>query len=127
VTLSTLSPAERRRPEPYSPEVGRRLPPLVGRERELSPIDDLIGSASAGRGRTLVLEGEAGIGKSRLADACDERATAAHMHRGHRVGGKHPQRHIARQGGERPPPPGGPLTWTYLVGGVGFEPTTFGL
>ena len=57
----------------------RRSPPLVGRDRELTTIDDLIGSASTGHGRTLVLEGEAGIGKSRLADVCAERATAAGM------------------------------------------------
>jgi DNA-binding CsgD family transcriptional regulator len=66
-------------PAPYGLEVDRRPPPLVGREHELTTIDNLIGSAAAGRGRTLVLEGEAGIGKSRLTDVCAQRATAASM------------------------------------------------
>ncbi|HXM56119.1 MAG TPA: AAA family ATPase [Candidatus Dormibacteraeota bacterium] len=39
---------------------------FVGREAELAALDRLAGEAMAGWGRTVVIEGEAGIGKSRL-------------------------------------------------------------
>ena len=41
---------------------------LVGRRHEISRIDELIGTARSGLGGTLVLHGEAGIGKSALLD-----------------------------------------------------------
>jgi len=47
-------------------EAGRRRPPIVGRERELVLIDEIIARAAAGRGQLLVITGEAGVGKSRL-------------------------------------------------------------
>ena len=41
-------------------------PTLVGRERELAALDEVLARAHDGRGRTLRLVGEAGVGKSRL-------------------------------------------------------------
>jgi hypothetical protein len=40
--------------------------PLVGRDRELSQLDDLLAQAEAGRGQLVGLVGEPGVGKSRL-------------------------------------------------------------
>lgn len=42
--------------------------PLVGRLSEKRRVDELVGAARAGRGDSLVLSGEAGIGKSTLLD-----------------------------------------------------------
>jgi DNA-binding CsgD family transcriptional regulator/predicted negative regulator of RcsB-dependent stress response len=41
-------------------------PTLLERERELALIDDALDAAAAGRARTLLFEGEAGIGKTAL-------------------------------------------------------------
>lgn len=41
---------------------------MFGRTGELAAIDWLLQSATAGSGRTLVLEGEAGIGKTHLTE-----------------------------------------------------------
>jgi class 3 adenylate cyclase/tetratricopeptide (TPR) repeat protein len=42
--------------------------PIVGRERELGQIRQIINRAAAGQGQLLVISGEAGVGKSRLLD-----------------------------------------------------------
>ena len=44
----------------------RRADGLLERERELGAIERLIDEAEDGRGRVALIEGPAGIGKSRL-------------------------------------------------------------
>jgi DNA-binding CsgD family transcriptional regulator/tetratricopeptide (TPR) repeat protein len=51
--------------------------PLVGRTAELRALGDGLASAAAGRATAVLLSGEAGIGKSRLAEDTIERARAA--------------------------------------------------
>lgn len=48
--------------------------PVVGRERELAVLQEAIDRASAGSGQVVVLLGEAGVGKSRLAHEAIRRA-----------------------------------------------------
>jgi DNA-binding CsgD family transcriptional regulator len=43
-------------------------PELLGRQRERTALDGLLGDLRSGRGRALVLRGEAGVGKSALLD-----------------------------------------------------------
>ena len=42
------------------------VPPLVDRQRERAALDGLLGNLRSGRGRALVVRGEAGVGKSAL-------------------------------------------------------------
>lgn len=51
--------------------------PLVGRVRELALFDRLTEELRAGRGAQAIVEGEAGIGKSRLLDEVTRRAETA--------------------------------------------------
>ncbi|WP_437317404.1 ATP-binding protein [Sorangium sp. So ce385] len=48
----------------------------MGRDRELSLLDDLLGAALAGRGSSALVAGEPGIGKTRLLEELAERARA---------------------------------------------------
>jgi DNA-binding CsgD family transcriptional regulator len=49
---------------------------MVGRDRELARLQSALDAATEGRGRTIVIGGEAGIGKSRLVAALVGAATA---------------------------------------------------
>ncbi len=49
---------------------------FVGRDQELAAIDAAVASAASGRGRLVLLEGEAGIGKTRTAQEAVRRAEA---------------------------------------------------
>ena len=49
-------------------------PILVGREAELTELEDALLAASRGEGRVILLSGEAGMGKTRLAGELRERA-----------------------------------------------------
>lgn len=53
--------------------------PLLEREREIAEIESALRSAREGEGRLLVLEGQAGIGKSALLRAARDSAEAAGM------------------------------------------------
>ncbi|MDW5598624.1 ATP-binding protein, partial [Conexibacter stalactiti] len=49
-----------------APSISPAAEPLLARDRELAQLTELLGAAHDGAGRPLLIEGEAGIGKSRL-------------------------------------------------------------
>ena len=55
---------------------GKGLSPLVGRQSELEQLIDFWTHAQKGNGTTVLLNGEAGIGKSRLMDSVKENVAA---------------------------------------------------
>ncbi|GAA0259000.1 LuxR family transcriptional regulator [Actinomadura nitritigenes] len=55
---------------------------MYGRDEELATIDRLLGQVREGRGRTLVLRGEAGIGKTALLDHAAAEASGMRVLRG---------------------------------------------
>ena len=67
---------------PYTPEPiisATAAPTLVERERELSALAAALDGAASGRGGTLAVTGDPGIGKSRLLAAAREHARSAGM------------------------------------------------
>jgi DNA-binding winged helix-turn-helix (wHTH) protein/tetratricopeptide (TPR) repeat protein len=63
-------------PSPVSPRSPFAGPPLVGRDEILAPLETALDEACRGRGRVVLLGGEAGVGKTRLAQEIAERAEA---------------------------------------------------
>jgi len=61
----------------------RRDDPLIGRDLELSVAEQALLDAAAGRGRTLIVRGEAGSGKSALLAAITARAAGLGLRTGH--------------------------------------------
>ncbi len=61
---------------PAQPPTSRRIlcPELVGREGELATLEALLREAMAGPGRTVLVAGEAGVGKTAVLRAFAERA-----------------------------------------------------
>jgi DNA-binding CsgD family transcriptional regulator len=62
-----------RSPSPTAP------PPLVGRDRELALLHDRLSAAQGGRGSLVLIAGEAGIGKTALADRLAHAAAEARL------------------------------------------------
>ncbi|MEX2431465.1 MAG: AAA family ATPase, partial [Dehalococcoidia bacterium] len=61
--------------EPSGPSrIQPSMPPLAGREGELEKLEDVLDSLFAGHGSLVLLSGEAGVGKSRLAKEVLHRA-----------------------------------------------------
>ena len=68
-------------PVRLQPRTGQPAPPvglemLIGRDPQLARINDALHAMNSGSGWLLVLEGEAGIGKTRLAEAARDLAEA---------------------------------------------------
>ena len=54
---------------------GSEQPALVGRDREQALLRERLASTPAGRGELVLIGGEAGIGKTALAEALGRKAT----------------------------------------------------
>ncbi len=64
-----------------TPPPGERPPPrLVGREPLLAQLLAALDATAGGRGRIVLLEGEAGVGKTRLLDAVGDAARSRGLH-----------------------------------------------
>ena len=71
-TSPALAASVTQRPEAAADE-------LVGREDQLAALDGVLAGARGGRGRVVLVAGEPGIGKTRLAGEAARRAAAAGM------------------------------------------------
>lgn len=76
------APVTSRVPEPVAPAPAADPDPLVGRTEAVDAATRALDGATEGRGRVVVVSGEPGIGKTRLADTIARLAAA----RGFRVG-----------------------------------------
>ena len=56
----------------FEAKIGNTLSPMIGRQEELDKLAELWRTASAGTGQSILITGEAGIGKSRLLQALTE-------------------------------------------------------
>ncbi len=56
-----------------------RLPALIGRKQECERLDQLLRTVRGGESATLVIRGEAGIGKTALLQYCARRATSCRL------------------------------------------------
>src|SRR3989440_5753666 len=61
------------------PATDMRCPALIGRAAERAVIGEVLAGASKGGGGVVAVEGDAGVGKTRLVRAATERADAAGM------------------------------------------------
>lgn len=68
------APAVPSRPATGARPVGSAASGLPGRDQALTAVDDVLGAALAGQGALVLVTGEPGIGKTRLAQAVIERA-----------------------------------------------------
>ena len=55
-------------------------PVVVGRDEELGLLEEALGEARDGRGQLVLIQGEAGVGKSRLTLQLESVARSARMH-----------------------------------------------
>jgi DNA-binding winged helix-turn-helix (wHTH) protein len=74
-----------RQDQPPAPVTNSRRREVVGRERELELLDEILNEAAAGRRQTVCINGEAGIGKTLLLNVLVEQAKV----RGFRCGQGH--------------------------------------
>src|ERR1700733_7973959 len=73
--------AEIRAPKTISAEQFRALPPsgMVGRQRELASLLSVLDDVASRRGRLVLISGEPGVGKTRMADEVAAAADAKRM------------------------------------------------
>lgn len=71
-----MTPAESGQATP-PPRIAGSYGPFVGRQRELGRLEQVLGEAASGAGRVVLLSGEPGMGKTRLATELARRAEEA--------------------------------------------------
>jgi DNA-binding CsgD family transcriptional regulator len=78
-----VAPPRRRGDDPKQSVLKQTTPPLrlLGRQRECEELDGLLGDVLAGRSRTVLLRGEAGVGKTALLSYLSERVADSQVAR----------------------------------------------